>query len=552
MGRVVILGLDAASPALVRRWLADLPNIRRLTEEGTWGVLHSTVPPLTFPAWPCMVTGMNPAKVGIFGLRYRREGAYRFSTPNSTIWRGPAVWEVASNAGLRVIVFNVPGTYPPSKVNGLMVSGGPAAAHSNAVITYPEGLKARLDRVVDGYRIGLEQRFDDGSRGDQVEAWRRLMEHQQQALEYLMDTEPWNLVFAVSMALDRICHSFWKYLDPQHPDYDPEEAARFGDVIRSVYVWEDRRLGRIMERMRPEDLLLVVSDHGSAPKYQSISINRWLIDNGYLVLEDGAFTRGSHRPNPFLHWALSLHRRHGLIRRLTRPLRQTRLRDAVADAHFIRSQGQLPLHMLPIDWSLSSAFHLGGGCIYLNAAGREPEGIVKAGADYERLRARIATELMALANPDDGSPLFAQAYVREEIYDGPFLAGAPDLITVPADPRWGLGGAVGNEVLEPPGISGTHHPEGIFMAWGRDVAAAQMLEASILDIAPTALHALGLPVPQDCDGSVQLPWYAPDSVSAARPVTTEKIEAEIGKAYAWTPEEEAEVEAHLRGLGYLD
>jgi predicted AlkP superfamily phosphohydrolase/phosphomutase len=162
------------------------------------------------------------------------------------------------------------------------------------------------------------------------------------------------------------------------------------------------------------------------------------------------------------------------------------------------------------------------------------------------------TELTALIHPDAESPLFAEVHPRDEIYDGPYLDRAPDLVAVPADPRWGLGGAVGKEMLEPPGISGTHHPEGIFMAWGRDVVAAQVHEASILDIAPTALHALGLPIPQDCDGSVQLHWYNPESQSAARPVRTEKIEAETGHAYAWTAEEEAEVEARLRGLGYLD
>jgi predicted AlkP superfamily phosphohydrolase/phosphomutase len=552
MSRAVILGLDAASPDLVRRWANDLPNMRRLLAQGTWGVLRSTVPAYTFPAWPCMATGKNPARVGVFGLHHRQEDAYRLFTPNSSHWRTPAIWDLVSSAGRKVIVFNVPGTYPPTQVNGVMVSGKPAPTDAGVAITHPSDLLMRLHEVTGGYLQGPSADFDDASRGAELETWEQVLASQQDALEYLMDTEPWDLVFAVSMAIDAVCHRFWKHLDPDHPQHDPHEAKRFSNAIRDIYMLEDSRVGRILERLEPDDLLVIVSDHGSAPCYHQVSLTKWLVDTGYLVLKSKPNLGARSLLSPIVQPIVSSYRSHAWLRRMVRPLRRTALRDAVVEAHFTRTRGRTPWAALPFDWDRTIAYNLSDARICLNVAGREPKGVVQPGADYFSRREDLRGALQDAVNPDTGERLFSAVHLREELYAGPYLEQAPDLIVVSSDTRGAIGGAMGEKLVDQPIVSGAHHPEGLLMAYGSGVQAGQSLEAGIMDVTPTVLHFLGLAVPEECDGTVELGWFMPDSPVVSSPVRIEKVPDAEKEAYEWTPDEAAQVEAHLRGLGYLD
>ncbi len=552
MSRVVIFGLDAASPDLVQRWANDLPNMRRLMAEGTWGVLHSTVPAYTFPAWPCMATGKNPARVGVFGLRHRLEGTYRLSTPNSSHWQTPAIWDLASGAGRKVIVFNVPGTFPPTHVNGVMVSGKPAPTDAGVTITHPSGLLEKLHEVTGGYLQGPSADFDDASRDEELETWEQVLVSQQKALEYLMDTEPWDLVFAVSMAIDAVSHRFWSHLDPLHPQHEPKDAHRFGDAIRDIYKLEDGRVGRVLERLEPDDLLVIVSDHGSTPCYQQVSLTKWLVDTGYLALKSEPNGGARSLMGPVVQPIVSLYRSHAWLRQMARPLRRTTLRDAVVEAHFVRTRGRIPWSALSFDWDQTIAYNLSDARICLNVSGREPRGVVQPGADYFRRREELRGALTAAVNPDTGERLFSAVHLREDLYAGPYLEQAPDLIVTSSDSRSAIGGAMGKTLVDRPVVSGAHHPEGLFMALAQGVEAGQRLEAGIMDVTPTSLHFLGLPIPEGCDGSVQLGWFRQDSPAVSRPIRVERVADEERATYEWTRDEAAQVEAHLRGLGYLD
>ncbi|MDX1435704.1 MAG: alkaline phosphatase family protein [Anaerolineales bacterium] len=551
MTRILIFGLDAASPSLIERWIDDLPNIRRLIQGGTWGVLDSTIPPFTSPAWACMATGKNPAKVGIFGLRQRTEGQYQFKPPNSSHRRAAAVWDIAGRAGKQSVVVNVPDTYPPSPVEGVMVSGRPAPVDPDAAITYPPDLREKLDKLAGGYQVGPSAAFDDANQPDELPVWEQVLQKQQSAFEHLVIEQPWDLAFYVSMAIDGVGHHFWKDLDPAHPEYDPRSAETYGDVLRQVYILEDRRLGRIMEQLSGNDLLLVVSDHGSAPCYRHIAVNRWLIDHGYLVLR-GDDQKPGALPGTLAQLAFNLYGRSKLVRRLARPFRPTGLRDAVVQSHFARQTGRVPFDALPIDWSRTTAYYLGDHRLYLNLAGREPQGIIQPGDEYEQKREEIRARLLDARDRETSAPIFDQVYPREAIYSGPYMELAPDLILSPADPHHNLGGAVGDSVVDRPVVSGKHHPEGVFLAYGAGVIPARKLRASIYDITPTVLHALGVPVPDDADGKVRLEWFEPDSEIAQRPVSTASYEELELSDYQWTRSEQAAVEQRLRELGYLD
>jgi predicted AlkP superfamily phosphohydrolase/phosphomutase len=554
MMRVIIFGLDGASPVLIRRWLDDLPAFAQVTAEGTWGSLQSTNPPYTSPAWTAMMTGMNPAKMGIFGLRTRREGAYAWAPTTSADRRAATIWEVLSQAGHDSIVLNVPDTYPPTELRGALVSGRPAPVGTRSAISYPRELRDELDRVVGVYPIGPPAAFDDSTRHMELATWERVIAKQHDALEYLMATRAWSLSCAVSMAIDGISHHFWPYVDSQHPHHDRHAPAEIQSALKRIYQVEDRRLQRLMAQMSEDDLLVIVSDHGTAPCYGHIAVNRWLIDHGYLRLKaGGSMNLRQQILGPISRLVFRLYASNAHFRALMRRFRDTILRDAVVDAQFVEeSDGQVPFSALPVDWQNSLAYFAGENRLYLNVSGREPQGIVMPGKSYRQIRNRLRAALVEATVPGSDEKLFAAVQTREELYDGPYLDQAPDLLLTPARVNWELGSAVGEELMNPPMIGGKHDPNGVFIVWGAYVQQGQECDASIYDIAPTVLHYLNAPQPPTMDGSVQRHWFQPDSPVAARDVIYRAYAEREVQPFSWSEKDQENVEAQLRDLGYLE
>jgi predicted AlkP superfamily phosphohydrolase/phosphomutase len=190
--------------------------------------------------------------------------------------------------------------------------------------------------------------------------------------------------------------------------------------------------------------------------------------------------------------------------------------------------------------------------LYLNVAGREPQGSVKPGEDYEQKRADLRNQLSLAKDQETGKLLFSHIYYREEIYQGVYLSLGPDLILVPGDISWNLGGAVGKTVVDRPVVSGKHHPDGVFIAYGAGVIAQQHCNASIYEITPTILQALGVAVPDDGEAPPQIGWFNLESKIAQRAVQRAYYPDISLSGYEWTAQEEQQVEGRLRDLGYLD
>ncbi len=149
MNRILIIGLDGASPHLIKRWQDDLPSLRRLIAEGTSGTLWSVIPPRSVPAWYCFATGMNRAKIGIFGFSQRRPGTCDYTFANLTFCRAPTFWQWLNQYGVCTAVIHMPGTFPPHPVDGAMVSGWPAPLNrGNLIYTYPPELSREVDRFL--------------------------------------------------------------------------------------------------------------------------------------------------------------------------------------------------------------------------------------------------------------------------------------------------------------------------------------------------------------------------------------------------------------------
>ncbi|MBX6342309.1 MAG: alkaline phosphatase family protein, partial [Thermomicrobiaceae bacterium] len=149
--KVLVIGLDCAEPSLVfDRWRDELPNLRGLMERGVWGPLESVTPPITVPAWSCMMSGRDPGELGIYGFRNRADYSYdKMTIANSTAVKAPRVWEVLSTAGKRVGVVGVPGTYPPKPVNGYLITSF-LTPSTDSQFTYPHDFRNEVFRWADG------------------------------------------------------------------------------------------------------------------------------------------------------------------------------------------------------------------------------------------------------------------------------------------------------------------------------------------------------------------------------------------------------------------
>jgi predicted AlkP superfamily phosphohydrolase/phosphomutase len=202
----------------------------------------------------------------------------------------------------------------------------------------------------------------------------------------LLDEKGIGLFVQIFEFTDRVGHVMWRYLDPEHPAYDAKKAAIYGPSVEASYVEMDGIVGDAMARLGKDDLLMVLSDHGFATWRRSVNYNTWLVRNGYMTLKgDGG---------------------------------------KQADLEMLFGQGEFWPN---VDWSRTKAYSMGLGEIYLNVRGREGQGIVAPGAEYEAVRSEIKAKIVTLVDPFTGKLPVKNAYTREEIY-GSFDAGViPDL-----------------------------------------------------------------------------------------------------------------------------
>jgi len=454
LGKVLVIGLDSAPPELVfDRWRADLPNLDKLMRSGVYARLRSTVPPITVPAWTAMMTGLDPGTLGFYGFRNRLGYTYdALGIAHSEAVRHPRVREILSSHGKRVVVLNVPQTYPPRPVNGCLVSGF-LAPGTDCEYTYPAGLSYELDAITDGYEIDVKD-FRTDNKARLLEDIHRLTGKRFAVARRLARSRNWDFFMMVDMGPDRIQHGFWKHFDERHPKHDP--SSPYKDAIRKYYVRLDWEIGRLLALAGPRTTVLVVSDHGAQRMEGGLCINEWLIQQGYLTLKAPPKT----------------------ARRLT------------AD---------------DVDWPRTIAWGEGGyySRVFLNVAGREPSGAIPQ-ADYETLRTRLAQEIAEIGD-ECGRPIGSVVFKPEDVYSQCNNI-PPDLIVYPGNLSWrsvatiGIGSHVTYENDTGPDDA-NHGQYGIFIASGRDVPPAGAIDAlDIRDVAPTVLKLLGVPGAETMQG----------------------------------------------------
>jgi predicted AlkP superfamily phosphohydrolase/phosphomutase len=453
----MIIGLDCAEPSLVfDRWADRLPNLTGLAERGRHGPLASTVPPITIPAWPAMLTSRDPGALGLYGFRNRIDHSYaQLEVASSLRLDRPALDQILSRRRMTSIMLGVPLTYPPRPLRGLMVSG-PLTPGRDAEFTFPPHLKAELDRAAGGrYRIDVSG-FRTADKDGLIDALNRTTDARFQAAGHLIDYYDWDLFMMVEMGVDRVQHGFWRFSDPAHRAWRP--GHRYENVILDYYRRVDRWVGRLIDRAPPETLILVVSDHGAQALEGGFALNQWLIEQGHLRLI--RTPDPPRRPYPDL-----------------------------------------------IDWPNTAAWAEGGyfGRVFVNQAGREPQGTVPADR-REAFLDRLTAEVEAIVKPD-GSPMGNRVLRPERIYREA-RGVPPDLMVFLGDLTWraaapaGAGQPLYLTENDTGPDDANHAPHGVFIGAVKDrpLLAGRLDGLTLYDVAPTVLDYLGVDPPPDMIG----------------------------------------------------
>jgi len=554
--RILILGWDGATWDLLRPWAeaGELPALARVMGEGCWGRMRTVIPPGTGPAWSSMVTGKNPGKHGVFEFMERREASYRIGPLDGSALRAETIWERVGGAGGEIVALNVPMTYPPRPVAGTLVSGI-LTPRSARTYTHPPEFAAALESREPGYAVMPTEVYAPGRVKEFLTHLHEVLEHKRRVLLWLMREKPWRFLMQVFNETDVIQHGLWHVMDPSHPNYNAAEASDHGHAILDLYRKMDSILDDILSALPENTTLMLVSDHGAGPLRRFLHTNLWLMERGFLQIRHRPISRLKHR---LFRWGLTPMNLYNTTSKVGLGRVKTKLRWTAKGYAVLRS---LFLSFGDVDWENTLAYGLGGGWaggIYLNVKGREPLGRIEPGDAYERERRRIADDLRGVPDPATGAPLVSKVWFREELFSGPFASESPDLYFSPSDESCAVFGDFefsSNRVLEPtsPAISGQHRMDGVLGVWGPHIRRGEILEGvRIVDVAPTALHLMGMAVPEGMDGRVLNEALTPEFLGK-REVRTVREDASDSSAGGprYSDREEGEIIDRLKGLGYI-
>jgi predicted AlkP superfamily phosphohydrolase/phosphomutase len=546
--RVLILALDGATFDLLDPWMAagHLPTLQRLAQEGARADLMTTFPPITAAAWNSFMTGKNPGQHGIFEFLQRKPDSYEVEPMTARHRHGDSLWGLVSKAGKRVVVVGVPVTYPPEAVNGILVAGMPVPK-GRVDFTHPPDLAAQILAQFPDYEINASSVYIQGQAETFLTDIRTKLAHGLALTEQYLAQGDWDLAMLHILGTDRIQHEFWHCMDQNHPKHKGE-AQRYQHAILDFYKTIDSQLERLLRFADEQTTVMVISDHGFGPLHQFVFLNAWLLQEGFLVLKRNTWTR-------LKQLAFRLGFAPTNIYRLVALIGLGGMRGGMDMGKRQALLDQVFLSFRDVDWGRTKAYARGNfGQIFINLSGREPQGMIQPGVEYERTVNEIIGRLSNLKDPRTGQVLVGQALPKSALFSGSQSDRAPDIAVLMADETYvplGTADFPANRVCEPAiGNTGDHRMNGILMMNGRGIQAGDLGRASLMDIAPTTLHLLGLPVPSDMDGKVLLPALSAD----LQQVAYQQVAAQGASSNAptgYSAEEEAEILQHLQDLGYL-
>ncbi|HEY1284119.1 MAG TPA: alkaline phosphatase family protein [Steroidobacteraceae bacterium] len=493
--RVLTIVLAEATLDLLTPWAAagKLPVFARLMAQGTWGRLRSQMPMVTPQICGTLVTGRSPGQHGLMDFWQRgHDGQFR-ETQGSTL-RAPTIWQVLGEHGLASAILNLPFTYPPPPLKGFMIAGEDAPGVHPSIAQPRELLKEVTARFG---RYHLKDTFPGGrQKSDYLTLIESDARAQTDVFAHLLATRSWDfgLIFFSHTAMCQ--HYFWADMESADP------ANPYRGVVESAYRALDTAVGRLIEAAGEDTNVLVVSDAGAGPLYSGVNLNTLLAQEGFLHYR--APSGGGKKKTEV---TLPERIRRSALARLRKSPWYFRVNHYLKP---LKAWMQSQRDGSGIDWSRTRASSRGQwGHIYINLKGRDPNGIVEPG-DYDRVCAEIAEKLTALVDPARGEPAVQRVWRRDDLYHGPGVEYAPDLIVdwrdgayMPNDRDRGESAVFAprfRQYMSWP-TTGSHRLDGVLIAAGPDIHSGTRLHgARLIDIMPTWLTLLGLPVPKELEG----------------------------------------------------
>lgn len=546
--KLIVIGLDGGTFDVFEPVMEQglMPNLKSLIDGGVKGRLETVIPPITGPAWVSFATGLNPGKHGTvsFFRPFSEDRDKPLELLNSENIEGLTFWEILADAGRKVVVLNIPQTFPPQPYNGITITKI-ASTGPNRMASYPAEWKEKINA---GAGVPSDWCLLDG-----ISQTAPFLEHMIQSIEndikinkFVIKEADWDCLVSASLVTDTFFHHFWRFIDPKHALYDEKASSEMQPLIERFYKTVDAYVGLLLEQADEDSSVFLVSDHGFGPLDRVIYINKWLVEKGWLVekKEDqsvtqraaGALGISSQGVVDFLIKVDVLNLRSKVRHSLRAPIRKA------IDKTFKRK----------IDWEKTKA--------YFRVTAEFGIYLIPPfdGQTREQFRDGMMDELKKLTDPETGTPLFAAVLCREDVYHGPYTHNAPDIILLP------FGDLLCNTEM-PAGpvvqaqkkglINGFHRSHGIFAIKGPGVKKGAVTgNARIIDVAPTVLYQAGLPVDENMDGVVLTDCYEKEALDA-RPVEKKKYDYDHSSRKmkeVYTEDDTIEIETKLKGLGYLD
>jgi predicted AlkP superfamily phosphohydrolase/phosphomutase len=529
--KVLIIGLDGATWQVFKPLMeaGELPNISRLALSGASGTLTSVVPPLTAPAWTTFQTGANSGKHGVFDFRIFDRVRRKLWLVSSLDIKLPTLWEITSAADRRNVVINLPVTYPPKPINGVVI-GGLLAQHEDKTLVYPSNRFFDIFKSHPNYKISPPRISQRGRMGRKlyIDANIRVEQERKDLALELMKQEEWDVFMIQNQCLDYIQHAYYHLLDSNSSMKDPEG---FEDVLR-FYRSMDENVGELARSAPSDTDIVVISDHGFKLQKRLIHIAPWLRAKGYMVEEIDLKQKAFQIMRQLDKFKLRRHFAH-LI------LKDKEARFSAASATALKR----------IDWNKSRAYVAIGsvyGCIYVNLDNTNSR---------ELLIDELKEQLLFIKDPNTGQDVVSRVWLGKDIYSGPYTENGPDIIAEPA-PGYTFGAPsliahneVFNDIDYELEVPGGHHSEGIIIWSGnKDIVPKSDFTANLVDIAPTILARISVDIPQHMDGRVLEDLFKP--TPEYRITHWNPLDSGTTRV-AYSEEEEKDLVQRLSDLGYL-
>lgn len=501
--KLLIIGLDGGDFSTLSKWIdaGCLPNLKKIIDSGVTADLLSTIPPVTAPAWTSFMTGLNPGRHGLFSFfNYK----YGFENPELNSLKdipSPRIWDYLNQGGLKVGVADLPLTYPPCPLDGVLVSNLMTAGRKHAV-TYPEDLKEELNQ-------NLSISFDSDILDNLSQTARYLkqligsVKEKQKMDAYLIDRYKLDCYITVYSHTDTFQHYFWKYFDKSHPLYDAKKNRKLYPFFNKFFRQIDEAVQRLCQYLDDRSYVIFVSDHGFGSLNRVVNMNRFLSELGYI-----SFKQESRTGKKGLLQNIDARKFLGFLSRMDVFKIKERMNQKLRNKVKLRLEHTFSPQ---IDYGRSLAFfgHSMDQGIFIN---KDHPRIKFDPEKFEKIREQLRSSLETLKDPYAGIRIFEAVHFPEDIYTGDKRQDAPDILLSAAPGYFCHSGISSHKIVEDQHsefASGDHRPKGIFIAKGRNLKKNKSVdEVHIMDILPTALYLCGLPVPKNLDGRIASQIFA--------------------------------------------